>query len=139
MDPDFDLQKVAHSYVKDLNRNRWSQEGILQQTIYPFLSAINRARDLPANIQRVLLRLEAENFKFTLKHDGIQSLEKTFRSSVNRLIFGILLSALLLTGALIIRADVPPYFAGYPVVALLAFLFAGIVFIILFSSIVRRR
>ena len=43
-----------------------------------FLSAINRARDLPANIQRVLLRMEAEKFKFTMQQSGTQSLEKDF-------------------------------------------------------------
>lgn len=139
MDPDFDLQKIARSYIKDLNRHRWSQEGILQQTIYPFLSAINRARDLPANIQRVLLRMEAEDFKFTVQHSGTQSLEKTFRTSINRLIFGIVLSALLLTSALVLRADVPPYFAGYPAVALLTFLLAGILAFILLCSVLKRR
>lgn len=139
MDPDFDLQKIARSYIKDLNRHRWSREGILQQTIYPFLSAINRARDLPANIQRVLLRMEAENFKFTVQHSGTQSLEKTFRTSINRLIFGIVLSALLLTSALVLRADVPPYFAGYPAVAILTFLLAGIIAFILLCSILKRR
>lgn len=139
MDPDFDLQKIARSYMQDLNRHRWSQEGILQQTVYPFLSALNRARDLPANLQRVLLRLEAENFKFTVQHSGIQSLEKTFRTSVNRLVFGILLSAFLLAGALILRSDVPPFIAGYPALAIVGFLCAGILAFILFCSIIKRR
>lgn len=139
MDPDFDLQQIARSYIEDLNRHRWSQEGILQQTVYPFLSAINQARDLPANLQRVLLRLEAENFKFTVQHSGTQSLEKSFRTGINRLIGAILVSALLLAGALIIRADVPPYIAGYPALALLGFSLAGVLAFILFCSILQRR
>jgi len=63
---------------------------------------------------------------------------KTHEQISNRISFSIVLSALIVGSALIMRADIPPKVYGIPIVGALGFLAAGVMGFWLLISILRH-
>ncbi|MGB0369809.1 MAG: ABC1 kinase family protein [Opitutales bacterium] len=138
LDPDFDIQEVAKPFLYDLNKERWSFDGISRQTLFPILSMLKRMRQIPENLQRILQRIEEEDIRVNLHHTGTRDLQSTIDGSMNRLTIGIILGSLIIGSSLIITTGAEPLLFGFPAIGLLGFIVSGMLGLYIVFSILRR-
>jgi ubiquinone biosynthesis protein len=139
LDPAFDIQQVAKPFLRKLNKERWSIEGVSRQTVYPLLAMMRRLQQIPENVQRILQRIEEEDIRINLHHAGTENLEDTFNSSMNRLTVGIILGSLIIGSSLIITTGVKPLLFGYPAIGILGFMASGLLGLYIVVSTLRKH
>jgi ubiquinone biosynthesis protein len=139
LDPEFDIQRVAKPFLHELNKERWSIDGVSRQTLYPLLSMMRRLQQIPENVQRILQRIEEEDIRINLHHAGTENLEDTFNSSMNRLTVGIILGSLIIGSSLIITTGVKPLLFGYPAIGILGFIASGLLGLYIVVSTLRKH
>ena len=106
LDPQFDIRKIAGPYLRKLNCERWNPSNLLKSTYFSLQSQLSRLRELPADIQRFFRHLEDGDISFKMKHEGLTPLGSTFDSGINRLVLGMIVSALLVASSLIISSTI---------------------------------
>ncbi|MFO8027849.1 MAG: AarF/UbiB family protein [Opitutales bacterium] len=139
LDPDFDIQKVANPFLKKLNKERWSLNGMTRQSLYPMLAMLRRLQQIPENVQRILQRLEEEDIQINFHHTGTENLEETFNSSMNRVTIGIIVGSLIIGSSLVITTGVKPLLFGYPAIGILGFLVSGLLGFYIVISTLRKH
>ncbi|MEO0509704.1 MAG: AarF/UbiB family protein [Verrucomicrobiota bacterium] len=139
LDSNFDIQEVAKPFLVELNKERWSFEGISRQTAYPILAMLRRMQQIPENVQRILQRLEEEDIRINLHHAGTEDLQGTFNASMNRLTVGIIVGSLIIGSSLVITTGVKPLLFGYPAIGILGFIASGLLGLYIVVSTLRKH
>lgn len=139
LDPSFDIQQVARPFLEELNKERWSFDGVSRQTVYPMLAMLRRLQQIPENVQRILQRIEEEDICINLHHAGTEDLEDTFNASMNRLTVGIIVGSLIIGSSLVITTGVKPLLFGYPAIGILGFLASGLLGLYIVVSTLRKH
>lgn len=139
LDPEFDIQQVATPFLKKLNKERWSINGMTRQSLYPMLAMLRRLQQIPENVQRILQRLEEEDIQINLHHTGTENLEETFNSSMNRLTVGIIVGSLIISSSLVITTGVKPLLFGYPAIGIVGFIASGLLGLYIVISTMRKH
>ncbi|PXA05406.1 ABC transporter [Coraliomargarita sinensis] len=139
LDPKFDIQKVAEPFLKKLNKERWSMNGMTRQSLWPMLAMLRRLQQIPENVQRILQRVEEEDIQINFHHTGTENLEDTFNSSMNRLTVGIIVGSLIIGSSLVITTGVKPLLFGYPAIGILGFLVSGLLGFYIVISTLRKH
>jgi ubiquinone biosynthesis protein len=104
--PKFNLIDMIRPYRRKLLLRRFSPKQRLRK-LYRFYSEMEHVADiLPQGIVDILEQMQGGQFDIHLDHRGLEP-------SVNRLVLGMLASALFLGGALLLSRQVPPLL-GYP-------------------------
>jgi len=139
LDPHFDIQQVANPFLKKLNQERWSLNGMTRQSLYPMLAMLRRLQQIPENVQRILQRFEEEDIQIKLHHTGTENLEDTFNASMNRLTVGIIIGSLIIGSSLVITTGVKPLLFGYPAIGILGFMASGLLGLYIVVSTLRKH
>ena len=140
LDPDLDMEEVVEGHLQKMMRER------LRKSFSP-ASLANEAIELQSLLQEAprkvatLLSLLSEN-KLKVRLDGLQDskLTENLQKIANRVTAGMVVAALILASAMLMRSDVAgPRLFGYPAIAMVLFLLAsalglGIVASALFSD-----
>lgn len=139
LDPDFDIHAVARPFIEQLEKERWSPANIARQTIFPLFSALQPIQQVPEILQRILQRVEDEDLRINMHHDGTERMEETFNASMNRLTTGIIVGSLIIGSSLVITTGVGPLLWGYPVIGILGFLVSAILGLYIIISSLRQH
>ncbi len=130
MDPDFDLRTIAEPFMKRLDWERWNPSTIAAQSWTSAALLMDKLRDIPSEIQRLLLRLEDGDLGVNVKMSGLESMEDEIDQATNRLTLAVVVAALIIGSSLLIHAKIPPLLfggvsaigiTGYVISALVAF------------------
>lgn len=108
LNPQFSLVEVMRPFQKKLIWRRLSPERHLQRIRRAFQSWQHLGEVLPRNLVALLEQVNKGNFEVHLEHQRLEP-------SVNRLVFGMLTSALFLGSTLLWSYQAPPLIAGIPV------------------------
>jgi len=123
LDPDFVPAEAVRTYAAGLVRRRLlpTPGRVLAAT----LDAKEFAEELPGRVNKVMDAL-AEG-RFTLQVEGVDETEilRGIHRLANRLASAVILAALVLGAALMMRIDTPTRLFGYPAVAIVCFLLAA--------------
>ena len=139
MDPKFNIQQIARPFLEQLNKERWSAESIVRQTVYPVLSLMRNVQQIPEQLKRILERVEDEDIRINMHHAGTENLEETFNASMNRLTVGIIIGSLIIGSSLVITTGVKPLLWGYPAIGILGFLVSGMLGLYIVVSTLRKH
>ena len=80
-----------------------------------------------------------DKLKLYLKHKGLEGLINKNDQLSNRIVFTIILSALVIGSSLIVLSGVPPKWNDIPIIGIVMFLAAGFIGFWLLISILRHR
>ena len=72
LDPTFDLRKYARPVLREFHHERWSPRALLGKTRALFASVVGRLGDLPAELDRLLRRLEQDDLTVNFQHRGLE-------------------------------------------------------------------
>jgi ubiquinone biosynthesis protein len=138
LDPDFDMVKHTEPFAKKLLKERLNP---LKLTKDFYLSAIDLSillRDLPAETREILAQIKEGKTKIEFEHKGLDPMLRTHDQISNRLVFAIVLAALIVSSSLIVLSGIPPLWNGIPMIGIVGFLASGIMGFGLLISILRH-
>jgi ubiquinone biosynthesis protein len=138
LDPDFDMVKHTEPFAKKLLKERLNP---LKLTKDFYLSAIDLSillRDLPAETREILAQIKEGKTKIEFEHKGLDPMLRTHDQISNRLVFAIILAALIVSSSLIVLSGIPPLWNGIPMIGIVGFLVSGIMGFGLLISILRH-
>jgi ubiquinone biosynthesis protein len=94
-------------------------------------------RDLPENIRDVARRLERGELKLGVEVVGMEGVKREMDRASNRLVYGLVVAALIVASSLVMQTSRGPLLFGYPVLGIFGFVIAGILTVGLAIAILR--
>ncbi|HXY36079.1 MAG TPA: AarF/UbiB family protein [Planctomycetaceae bacterium] len=104
LDPSFNLAAHLAPFVERLLSERYSPRHVLDQFIDESRSFVQLARDVPRYVGRSLEKLSKDELKVQFEHTGLDRLMAELDRSSNRVVIGLVVSALILSSALVLRS-----------------------------------
>jgi ubiquinone biosynthesis protein len=124
--PEYNLMESMRPYMRRWAFAQYSPKKYLKDLML-ILDDLNfYVKSLPSELGPLIQKLRFGRFKIPLVHENLDRAVSDIDRTGNRLSFSIIIAALLLSSALIIRANVGPFIEGYPVLGLAGF-FAAVV------------
>jgi len=137
LDPNFNFFEIAKPFVKKMLRDRYAPEHLLKE-ISRNLSEFSKSLTvIPKLVISLYQRSKSDSIKLDLETKGMEKVLLELNKMMNRLVFSMIVAALIIGSSLIIQANVKPYFLNYPVLGILGFVTAGLLGIWLIVSILR--
>ena len=136
--PRFTLSGCAEPVLQRLARQRmmpsfWLRAGRARGADWlDFLQAV------PSASADILQLLRRGHLQVEFEHRGLEPLIHKLEQVFNRVVFAVVLSALLIASSLVILGGVEPMWHGLPIIGLAGYLLAGILGLALLVSILRR-
>ncbi|MBD3419789.1 MAG: phosphotransferase [Chitinivibrionales bacterium] len=140
LDPDFSLIPHLEPFVKKMLRDNPRIKHLPYDIYFMLTDAASLAKDLPFEIKEIVRIIKSGELRIQFEHRGLEPLIVKLDQIVNKLVFAIVLGALIVGTSLVVRSDIPLQLFGVPVIAIAGFLIAGFIgFGLLFSMLRNRR
>ncbi|MFN2317076.1 MAG: ABC1 kinase family protein [Gemmatimonadales bacterium] len=124
LDPAFDAQAAIRQEVSNLATRRMSRELSPGRLLSSFLEMKELMTGLPSRLHRILEALSNRDLEVKIKAVDAPLVMEGLEKIANRITAGIILAALILGAALLMRVDTAFRIVGYPGLAMLFFLAA---------------
>ena len=139
LDPGFDLRQFARPVLRELHHERWSPGALLAKTRMFFASAVGRLGDVPAELDRLLRRLEQDDLTVNFQHRGLEGLNDSLRTASNRIALGLIIGALIIGSSQIITAGIGEHkLFGYPPLGIAGYLLSALLGLWVTIDIIRH-
>ena len=123
--PEFDMIKEVKPFLIKVGLSRFRPRRIANDLIGISRSMGHFAQQFPADILEISRLIKNDKLVFTIEHKGYKEMISTIDHVVNRISFAIIIAALLIGSALVIKAEVPPVIMGISIIGFVGFVFAG--------------
>ncbi len=136
--PDFRFLQACMPFIRKMQRAQLRPGNIANNLAANVLRMKRFVSNLPEKVDKTLESIQRGTVKIDIEDSDIKRLAVEIDKSSNRLVYGGLIAAFLVSGALIMQVGGPEIY-GVPFLSFLAFLFAGIVGLFLLISILREN
>ena len=109
LDPHFNLAGELAPFVEKIVRQRYDPRRIIEKAMEDAKSVLQAVHDLPQQLGLTLEKLGTDELKIQLEHRKLDNVVNEFDRSSNRIVMGLITSALLVASALIIRTGAGGY------------------------------
>lgn len=141
--PEFTLQPALEEASRKVVMHRLRPENLAREASTFGLEYLELLRDAPSDVSGIMRMLRTGQLTIGFRLRGLEPVRGTLDNIGYRLVFGLVLAALMISSALIIHAKLPPLWNDIPVIGLAGFGIAGILSLgFLFSlvaKVFRRR
>jgi ubiquinone biosynthesis protein len=138
LDPEFDLAAAAAPVLKAAQGDRYRPRTLLREGLNQLRLAFVHLREIPAAIERVVRRVEAENLTVNLQHRGLEQLDDALNSASNRLTLAVILAALIVGSSLIVTTGIKPHILGYPALGIVGYILSAMLGLWIVVDILRH-
>ncbi len=125
LDPEFNLPEHMRPFIKRVQQSMNSPVRIAEDFIHSGLEYVHFFKDLPGELQDILKQVKDGKFKIEFEHRGLAPMLSTHDKVSNRIVFAIVLAALIIGSSLIVLSDIPPKWYNIPIIGLSGFIIAG--------------
>ena len=125
LDPEFDVNASMRQNATSLMRRRILKSATPANVFSAALEVRDFAERLPARINRILDALACNDLRLKVEVIDQGSILEGFQKVANRIALGLVLAALIVGAAMLMRVQTPFTIAGYPGLAMLLFLAAA--------------
>jgi ubiquinone biosynthesis protein len=137
-DKNFKIIEASRPFIEKLVKQRSSPAYIVNNFIKNALKFKKFAETLPEETEKALKKIQKGTIKVDIADTDIRQLSKEIDRSSNRVSYALIITALLIVGAILMPLSVGPIILNIPILSLLSFLGAGFLTLILFFSIVNE-
>ena len=137
LDPNFNFMQEMEPLVRQLFAAKMGPKGMLRRIADAVEEYGQLARELPDDISDIIRMVKKGKVKIEFEHRGLGPAIEKHEQTVNRLVFAVVLSALLIGSSLLVHAKIAPTWHGIPVIGLVGFVAAGILAVWLLFVILR--
>lgn len=104
LDPNFDLKRAARPVLVSLQKERTGPRAIVRDTRAMLRSTLGSLRDLPAELHRIIRRVEHDELTIKFQHQGLDDLDDALKTSANRIALGFISGCLVIGSSLIVAS-----------------------------------
>ena len=126
LDPEFDMMAHFRPFIEATLREQATPAGAVKELRSWLQSLSLFSRNLPRDLREIVTRINRGTVKIDLEHRGLERLITEIDKSSNRLSFSLIIAALLVGSAIIVTTDKGPKLFGFPFLAFLGYVIAGI-------------
>ncbi len=133
LDPQFQFIDKIEPYARRLFAQKFYPKALMEELSLASLDYWRLFKELPSKSTDLLEQLIEGRARLNMRFTGLEALRFVLDAVSNRLVFGLILAALLISSSLIVLSGVPPLWRGIPVIGLGGYLVSaimGIIFII---------
>lgn len=135
--PDLSIMEIAKDYLKeDPKLNLWPDFNMDTLAIHGY-SLVKDTLKIPVSIQTILDNFISGRGKVKLDIVNFNDRWVDFNKMINRMVFAVVVSAIIIASALIIRSGEGPNFNGISLVGIMGFALAGLLGLWLLISILK--
>jgi len=138
LSPEFDIIKHMKPFVKQLLSERLSIRKLRKDLYTTSLDWEMVLRELPANTRNIIDKINRGKIRIEFEHKGLEPMLRTHDRISNRLVYGIVLSSLVIGSSLIVLSGIPPKWHEIPIIGIIGFLTAGAMGFWLLISILKH-
>jgi len=138
-DPNFKLIETARPFIEKVIAKRKNPLYIFKNLMHNMNRYKRFAEDLPEKVELALEKIQRGSIKVDIEDTNLKKLVKEIDISSNRITYGLLITSLLITSALLIQVHKGPTIFGIPFLSFFSFFLAATLAFILFISIVREK
>jgi ubiquinone biosynthesis protein len=138
LDPEFDLRAEAKPVLTELQKDRAGPRAILRESRTLLRSLITGARELPADIFRIIRRIEHDDLTIKFQHQGLEDLDNAIGTASNRLTLGVIVGALIIGSSSIVTTGIRPHLLGYPALGIVGYLISALLGLYIVWDIIRH-
>jgi len=138
-DPKFKLIETAKPFIEKLMAKRASPFYKWKSFMHNAERYRRFAEEFPEKAEKALDKIQRGTIKVDIEDTDIKKLSLEIDRSSNRVAYGLLIAALLITSAILVNIEKGPTIVGIPILAFFGFVFASFLLFILFISIVREK
>jgi ubiquinone biosynthesis protein len=139
LDPDFNMMEHSEPFARRLVREQFSLKHLASEGVDTLEDLFYIIRDLPSESRDILQMVKTGGLKIGFEHRGLDPVLRKFDQLINRLVFGIVLAALVIGSSIVVLSKIPPTFYGLPVIGIIGFLTAFFMAFWLLISILRHE
>ena len=140
LDPAFNLTREVEPYARRLMRNNPRLKYLPFDVYFTLLDMASLLKDLPFEVKDLMRMVKTGETRIQFEHRGLDSLALKLDRAVNRMVFAIVLAALVIGSSVVIHSGMPPYLHGVPLIGVLGFGIAGLLAVwLLFSMIGNKK
>jgi ubiquinone biosynthesis protein len=137
LDPEFDFISAAEPYAAKLVKQRISPSWIYEKARKNVAEVADFAVLFPKQMRQIIRKLLRDDIHMKLTHIGLDKLIRDMDRSSNRIAFSMVVSAIILSSAIMHATGVGPKIFGMSVLANISFIVAFFLGIWLLISIIR--
>lgn len=115
LDPQFNLAGVLQPFVESAIKQRYSPGRIASDIVREMKTFGELAHQLPQSLGRTLEKLSNDDLRIHLEHRHIEHLISEVDRSSNRIVISLILAALIVASALILRSGANEWWLSVPV------------------------
>ncbi len=104
LDPGFDLKRAARPVLIALQKERTGPRAVLRDTRAMLRGTLGSLRDLPAELHRIIRRVEHDELTIKFQHKGLEELDDALKTSANRIALGFISGCLVIGSSLIVAS-----------------------------------
>ncbi|RKY25538.1 MAG: AarF/ABC1/UbiB kinase family protein [Planctomycetota bacterium] len=139
LSPEFDIIKHMEPFVREFMSSRFSVRKLSRDLYTTGLDWDSLLRELPADTRNIINKIKHGKVHIEFEHKGLEPMLRTHDSISNRIVYGVVLSSLVIGSSLIVLSGVPPKWHEIPVIGIVGFLVAGAMGFWLLVSILTHR
>jgi ubiquinone biosynthesis protein len=138
LDPDFDMISHSIPYVTAAQFNKFAPSRVFREFMGIARQSYKLLQVFPTDIIEIIRLAKSGQLAFNLKIEGLDKMLNTMDQTSNRISFAIIIAALILGSALVLKSKVPPIFFGVSVIGIAGFLAAAVMGLWLLIAIIRK-
>lgn len=138
LDPDYDIIDNIGPFAKRLLSKKFNPNSIKRDLLNSMEDNALLIKELPGDVREILHKIKEGKLHIEFEHKGLQSLNKNFEISVNRLSYTLIIVSLIVASSIITVADVPPKLYNVPVIGVVGLAISVIMALRLFWSIAKH-
>ena len=138
-DPNFKLVEATRPFIEKLIAKRTSPLYVWKSLVHNVNKYKRFAEEFPEKAERALEKIQKGTIKVDIEDTDIKKLALEIDRSSNRVAYGLLIAALLITSAILFQIEKGPLIFGIPFLSFFSFLFAVLFMLALIISIIREK
>lgn len=135
LDPDFSLSQISNDVLKDVAAKKFKIKTNLISLLSYFADNVDNIKGLPRSINRILDKIEKNQVKINMHHEGIEGLRKEINIMTNKIALSLMISALIVGSSIVIQSSKEPQIFGVSTFGFIGFVISGILGVYLIFSI----
>lgn len=137
LDPGFDFIAAAEPYASKLVKEKYSPSRIYDKVSKNLMELGDFAFLVPKQIKKIFRKILRDDIHLKMTHIGLERLITDMDRSSNRITFGVIISAILVSSAIMHSTGVGPKIFGLSILGIISFGVAFLMGIWLIISIIR--
>jgi ubiquinone biosynthesis protein len=126
LDPSLNILDKLLPFIRKLTLQRLSPKRTAERMFSSSISYSELLENIPDNLQEFYSMLTSGNFRVQMDMIDLPRGIETLHNVANRLVFGLVLAALIISSSVIVFAKIPPLWYDISILGIGGFLFSGI-------------